>query len=180
MSYATIDEFEMYYECHGHAGDALVLLHGFTGDVTDWRHQVEDLAREHRLLAMDHRGHGRSGAPPDRTSYTIERMAEDVLLLADCLGLERFHLVGHSMGGFIAQEIALRMPERLLSLVLEDTGPEFAIAKVEAVRRLVDSQIRTAEAEGMKALAERITLPHPPHQTPERLAEERTDRKSVV
>jgi pimeloyl-ACP methyl ester carboxylesterase len=168
-----IDGFDMYYERHGGAGDAVVLVHGYTGDVSDWREQVADLAPDHRVLAMDHRGHGRSGAPADRASYTIERMADDVEALIAGVGFDRFHLVGHSMGGMVAQEIALRRPERLLSLVLEDTGPEFPVARVDAVRKLFDARLEMAERDGMASVAMLPLGKPPPHHKPERIVEER-------
>jgi pimeloyl-ACP methyl ester carboxylesterase len=60
------------------------------------------------VLVMDHRGHGCSGAPGGREFYAIESMADDVEALAGCVGFDRYHLVGHSVGGMVAQEIALR------------------------------------------------------------------------
>lgn len=173
MPHATIDGFEMYYEQHGTGGEPLVLVHGYTGDVSDWRHQIADFAPTHRVLVMDHRGHGRSGAPADRDGYTVERMADDVEALVAHVGLDRYHLVGHSLGGMVAQEIALRSGERLLSLTLEDTSYDFAIGRNETVRRLVDARLRLAEEQGMEAVARLPGPPPPPHQTPERIAEER-------
>lgn len=173
MPHLKRPDFEMYYELHGTNGPAVVLIHGYTGDVSDWRHQIADFARDHRVLAMDHRGHGRSTAPADRASYTIERMAEDVTAAIDAAGFERFHLVGHSMGGMVAQEIAIARPERLLSLVLEDTGAEFPVARIEGVRKLFDARLRMAEEQGMAALAALPPPPLPPHHPPERAVEER-------
>ena len=112
MPHARLDGFEMYYERHGTQGEPLVLVHGYTGDVSDWQHQIEGFAASHRVLVMDHRGHGRSGAPRDRESYTVERMSDDVEALVAHVGMGRYHLVGHSMGGMVAQEIALRSEGR--------------------------------------------------------------------
>lgn len=129
MPFLAPNGVELYHEVHGTAGEPLVLVHGFTGDITDWRHQIAEFSPSHRVLVLDNRGHGRSAAPPEREAYTIEQMADDVVGLADRLGLGRYHLLGHSMGGAIAQEIALRHPERLRSLVLEDTS--FAFGNLE-------------------------------------------------
>lgn len=181
MPQLRIDGFEMYHELHGAGGDPLVLVHGYTGDSSDWRHQIAGFAPTHRVLVLDHRGHGRSGAPADRESYTVERMAEDVEALVTLVGFDRFHLVGHSMGGMVAQEIALRRPERLLTLTLEDTVHDFSLGRSEPVRRLVEARLRVAEQQGMEALARLPAPPRPPHMPAERLAEEqeRLARMSV-
>jgi pimeloyl-ACP methyl ester carboxylesterase len=173
VPHATIDGFEMYYERHGTRGEPLVLVHGYTGDVTDWQHQIAEFAASHRVLVMDHRGHGRSGAPRDRESYTVERMSGDVEALAAQVGFDRYHLVGHSLGGMVAQEIALRCGGRLLSLTLEDTMNDFAIGRSETVRRLFEAGLRLAEEQGMAAVARLPAPPRPPHHPRERFEQER-------
>jgi pimeloyl-ACP methyl ester carboxylesterase len=173
MPHATLGDVELYFEQHGSAGEPLVLVHGFTGDVSDWRHQVAAFAATHRVLVMDHRGHGRSQAPAERSAYTIERMADDLEALIGRLGLERFHLVGHSMGGAIAQELALRDSTRLRSLTLEGTGPAFDLLREPGVARIFDAGLKLAEAQGMAALAKLSGLQSPPHKRPQRVVEER-------
>ena len=121
MPFATVNDVRLFYELHGSAGEPLVLVHGFTGDRTDWRYQVTEFSSTYRVLVIDNRGHGRSEAPRGRSVYTVEHMADDVEQLVDRVGFECYHLVGHSMGGAAAQEIALRSPEKLLSLTLQDT-----------------------------------------------------------
>jgi pimeloyl-ACP methyl ester carboxylesterase len=148
-------------------------VHGYTGDRTDWQHQVREFARTHRVLVLDHRGHGRSQAPRDRSSYTIERLASDVEAIVQGAGFERWHLVGHSMGGAVAQEIALRGPERLASLTLEDTSYQFRMASNPAVARIFESRLRLAEEKGMQAVADLPALPRPPHMPAARADEER-------
>lgn len=162
----------MYYQRHGTQGEPLVLVHGYTGDVSDWQHQIAGFAATHRVLVMDHRGHGRSGAPRDRDSYTVERMADDVEALAAHVGMGRYHLVGHSLGGMIAQEIALRSGGRLLSLTLEDTLHDFAIGRSQPVRQLFAAGLRLAEEQGMAAVARLPAPPRPPHHPRERFAQE--------
>lgn len=125
MPFAAVDGIELYFERHGESGPPLVLVHGLTGDLSDWRFQIEEFAPTHRLLVLDNRGHGRSPAPRDGSAYSINVMATDVEALAAHVGFDRYHLVGHSMGGAIAQEIALRSPNNLLSLTLHDTSYRF-------------------------------------------------------
>jgi len=125
MPFAVLDGVEIYFERHGESGEPLVFVHGFTGDISDWRFQIEEFAPTHRVLVLDNRGHGRSPAPRDASAYGMGVMADDVEALAARVGFDRYHLVGHSMGGGIVQEIALRSPHKLLSLTLHDTSYRF-------------------------------------------------------
>jgi pimeloyl-ACP methyl ester carboxylesterase len=102
----------------------------------------------------------------------MEEMARDVEALIDHVGFERYHLLGHSMGGAIVQEIALRSPQRLLSLTLHDTSFKFAIMADPVMEEWREKRMALAEAGDMAALAE---LPPPvappPHMPPERIEE---------
>lgn len=172
MPTATVNGVRLYYELHGESGEPLVLVHGYTGDITDWRYQLPDFSSTHRVLAMDLRGHGRSEAPSDRSSYTIEQMSTDVEALVDQVGLDRYHLLGHSMGGGIVQEIALRSPQRLLSLTLHDTSIKFVMTGDPVMENWRETRMTLAEAGDMAALAELPPpVPPPPHMPPERLDE---------
>ncbi len=168
MATAIINGIEMYYERRGDDGEPLVFVHGYTGDVGDWAHQVPEFSRTHRVLVMDHRGHGRSEAPSDRDTYTIKEMARDIMGLAEHVGFERYHLVGHSMGGSVAQEIALHSPGRLISLTLEDTGPAFDIHKNPTILKYIENRFKLAQEQGMAAVAEMAGMPDPPHLPPGR------------
>jgi pimeloyl-ACP methyl ester carboxylesterase len=125
------------------SGEPLLLLHGFTGAKEDFADFLDGFAdRGWHVVAPDHRGHGASDQPAEEDAYSLEAMADDVLALADELGWERFDLLGHSMGGMVAQVLALRVPERIRSLVLMDTShgtvegiePSMAALAVEVVR----------------------------------------------
>jgi pimeloyl-ACP methyl ester carboxylesterase len=182
MPHARINGIDIYFERHGEAGEPLVLVHGYTGDITDWRHQVGHFAETHQLLIFDNRGHGRSQAPADRSTYTITQMADDAEALIAEVGFERYHLLGHSMGGAIVQEIALRSPGRLLSLTLHDTAPVFDLARNEVFAKLSAARNEIAETQGMAALAAwKSPFPTPPHMPKEREVEvaERLARMSV-
>jgi 3-oxoadipate enol-lactonase len=105
------------------SGPGLLLVHGFGGAKEDFADHVDALAARHRVVTFDHRGHGESDGPPDPTAYSLDRMAADVLGVADAIGIDAFRLLGHSMGGMVARRVVLVAPERIDALVLMDTSP---------------------------------------------------------
>jgi 3-oxoadipate enol-lactonase len=105
------------------SGPALLLVHGFGGAKEDFADHLDALAQRHRVVTFDHRGHGESEGPADLAAYSFDRMAADVVGVADALGIGRFRLVGHSMGGMVARRVVLAQPERVEALVLMDTSP---------------------------------------------------------
>jgi pimeloyl-ACP methyl ester carboxylesterase len=108
----------LYYEEHGD-GEPLVCVMGLAADTLAWALQVPVFAARHRTVVFDNRDVGRSSRA--RGGYEIADMANDTLALADALGLDSFHLLGYSMGGAIAQELACRAPERVRTLTLSVT-----------------------------------------------------------
>ena len=168
---ATINGVSLYYERHGESGEPLVFVHGYTGDITDWRLQIAAFSSDYRILVMDLPGHGRSEAPADRGAYTVGAMTADIEALVEEAGFQRYHLVGHSMGGAIAQEMALHSPERVASLTLEDTTFKFTLPSNDALFQLRAQRLQVALTQGM-ATAAALPLPFvPPHMPAERLKE---------
>jgi 3-oxoadipate enol-lactonase len=108
----------LYYEQHGE-GEPLVCLMGLAADVLAWTLQVPAFSARHRTILIDNRDAGRSSRADG--PYEIADMARDTLALAGALGLDSFHLLGYSMGGAIAQEIACQTPERIRTLTLSVT-----------------------------------------------------------
>jgi len=99
-------------------GEPILLLHGFPESHRTWRAVVPELAREFRVVAPDQRGFGASDKPEGVENYRTDRILEDLVALADAIGLERFTLVGHDWGGAVAWLAALRYPDRLSRLVI--------------------------------------------------------------
>jgi pimeloyl-ACP methyl ester carboxylesterase len=97
-------------------GFPLVLIHGLAGDHSAWTPQLPRLAEQYRTIAFDNRGAGQSTQRDEPAS--TEDLARDTLALMDALAVERAHVVGRSMGGAVAQHMALLAPERVESLVL--------------------------------------------------------------
>ena len=122
MATIELDAGEFYYADYGdRAGMPLVLLHGMPSDHSTWTRIAPDLAAAgFWVITPDARGHGAS----TRTSaYSLEQMREDLHQLAGALGLDRFVLGGHSMGGTVATLFAERYPGRLAGLILVDSPP---------------------------------------------------------
>jgi pimeloyl-ACP methyl ester carboxylesterase len=108
----------LYYEDHGE-GEPLVCLMGLSADVLAWTLQVPAFSARHRTVLLDNRDVGRSSRADG--PYEIADLARDTLALADGLELDAFHLLGYSMGGAIAQEIACQAPDRIRTLTLSVT-----------------------------------------------------------
>jgi 3-oxoadipate enol-lactonase len=108
-------EFISYYEDIG-SGEPLILLCGLSADLQIWRFLVPELSRHFRVVAIDNCGAGRSSAPDQ--PYSIPEMANDVVELLNHLNIASANVVGWSMGGVIAQSIALTHPEKVKHLVL--------------------------------------------------------------
>ena len=138
---------EMAYRDSGESGQPLLFLHGTGCDTSDWTQVIERLASEQRCVTLDFRGHGRSTVPT--SPFTLGCLADDVLRLADHLSVENLVIVGHSLGGMVAMEVAQRSLRVVGLVLLEgwtslssagrafDTGrfygslPQLAIAQIQ-------------------------------------------------
>lgn len=98
-------------------GEAVILLHGFPQTAYQWRHQINTLADAgYRVVAPNLRGISPGARPGQESAYHIDHLQEDVIAIADALGHQQFHLVGHDWGGLLAWYLATNFPKRLLSL----------------------------------------------------------------
>ncbi len=126
MPRVRVGDLELFYDYTGEytgddagTGDPVLLVMGLGGDHHGWDLQRDELARRYRLVLLDNRDAGASDEA--HGAYGTADLAADALALMDHLGLERFHVVGASMGGAIAQHVALQAPARVASLVLAST-----------------------------------------------------------
>ncbi len=101
-------------------GEPLLLIAGIASDVSSWPGVSEELSRHFKVINFDNAGAGRSGIP--EKSHTIRDMADDAVSLLDYLKIKKANILGHSMGGYIAQEIAINYPKRVEKLILESTS----------------------------------------------------------
>lgn len=153
MLRTRVNGVELEYDLHG-AGAPLVLIHGAQGDRSMFFGIAPVFAKQFQVLTFDQRGSGRSEKPD--MEYSIALLADDTAALMDQVGFSSAHIIGVSMGGMIAQELALRHPRKVRSLVLGCTtpgGPQAVRLGGEALAKAYSTQPLSPEERG-KALAE--------------------------
>ncbi len=138
-------------------GDLVLLLHGFPQTADQWRSQIEALSKAgYHVVAPNQRGYSPGARPVEVEEYTRDRLAEDVIGMADALGHDRFHLVGHDWGGAVSWEVAARYPERLGSVTVVSTPHDGAMRAMltnpENDQRERSSYIFTLAQEGSEDL----------------------------
>jgi pimeloyl-ACP methyl ester carboxylesterase len=127
MPTLQLHDAEIYYEVHGH-GQAIVFLSETACDGEVWKiHQVPEFSKDHQVIIHDYRGTGQSSKPS--IDYTTQMFAQDAIALMDHLKAEDAIVVGHSMGGRVAQLLALDYPGRVKKLVLASTGSHYPKTK---------------------------------------------------
>src|SRR5688572_6958409 len=130
-------------------GAPVLLLHGLGGSADDWRLQRAEFAARYRVVIPDLRGYG---ASERREPFTIPQHARDMAALLAALGIRRAHVVGLSMGGAIAIELAYRSPESVAALVLANTAPGFLLSNWQR-RRMAWKRALVATFFGVGAVA---------------------------
>ena len=119
MSYLLVNGINLYYEEHG-KGTPLMLIAGLASDSQSWLPIIEKLSQQCRLIIFDNRGSGRT--KPQDAETSIGTMADDCIALIKHLDLTSVHLLGHSMGGFIALDCTIRYPDCVSKLILVGTS----------------------------------------------------------
>ncbi|MGH7308233.1 MAG: alpha/beta fold hydrolase [Candidatus Rokuibacteriota bacterium] len=122
MAYAIVNRIRVHYEIAG-TGDPVLMINGLSAPAANWALQVKALAAHFRVITFDNRGVGETDLPPEPV-YTTAQLAADAAALLRHLKIARAHVIGASMGGTIAQELALRHPRLVRSLVLACTWAE--------------------------------------------------------
>ncbi|MGE3498329.1 MAG: alpha/beta fold hydrolase [Candidatus Binatia bacterium] len=122
------------------SGEPLLLIHGLGMSSGLWKYQVEDFSPRYRMIAPDIRGFGASDRPTEPGSYALGQYVADMSALADALGVRRLHCLGTSMGGVIAQALALARPDLCRSLILVNTS-----ARVRIPPDVLKSRVRALE-----------------------------------
>lgn len=151
VDYVVVPEGRLYYEMQG-AGEPLIFVHGHSLDSRMWREQVAAFADRYRVVTYDARGYGRSSKQREDLLFTH---CDDLVSLMDALGIEKAHLVGLSMGGFIVGDLLAMYPERALTATLCEghirSTPSINHPMTDAERQEKQRSIDAVHAEGMEA-----------------------------
>ncbi len=126
------------YRVVGEGDGALLFLHGLGGDHTNWEPQVAEFSASHRCVAWTLPGYG---ASPSMASLTWPKLSAMLVRLLDHIGLERVHVVGLSMGGYIAQQFAVDYPDRVDRLVLAGTSAQFGRGNASFIERFLAARL---------------------------------------
>jgi len=151
MPFLESENVRIHYALEGPSGAPVLVLSNSLGtNYSMWDPQIPEFLKTLQVLRYDTRGHGQTSVP--QGPYAIEQLAKDVLVLADALGVKRFHFCGLSMGGMIGMWLGVNAPERLNKLVLCNTAakigtPETWSARIEDVRKNGMKQIAASVVE---------------------------------
>ena len=152
MPIAELEDLDIYYEIIGQ-GEPLVMIRGLGSNVDHWYEQVPTLSKEFQLLVFDNRGIARSSDPGG--AFSTRDMAEDTAALMESAGIKSAHVLGYSMGGMVAQEMALNHPEKVRGLILvaTDCGITKRIKARPEVSRLFSQMVSLGTTEAKLAAA---------------------------
>ena len=162
-------------------GEPLVLLHGFTGSVENWREHITFFENHFSIVAIDFLGHGKSDAPRDVLRYRMEWCVADVREILDELEIASADFLGYSMGGRVALHFANAYPERVKSLILESASPGLKNSQEQMARAASDAALaEKIEREGIEKFVEDwtnlslfVTQTRLPQDVRERLKQQR-------
>lgn len=142
---------KLWYESHGE-GPAVLLIHGLGSSGRDWEPQLPAL-RDFRVVTVDLRGHGRSSRAP--VPISIAHFSADLSALLAHLGIDSAHVVGLSLGGGVAFQLALDDPDRVRTLTIVNSGPEAITGRLTALL-VVGSRLLTIRLLGLPKLGEKV------------------------
>ena len=163
MAWLEYGHVKIYYEDVGE-GEPIITSHGLIEDSGYWGETgvTAKLAEHYRVISMDMRGHGRTVVDGEPYGYDVATMGNDFGVLADALGLDRFHILSHATGGMAAVRYAMTTSQRLVSLMLTDTGSATApaIPGVENTEEMRKGHQLVAEARKAASVEEWMALAH--------------------
>ncbi len=153
MPTIPVNGVNLFYEMRGR-GQPLLFLHGLGSSTREWEDQIDEFSKNYQVIAYDLRGHGRSDKPAG--PYTMELYAADTAGLLDALKVQSAHVVGLSLGGAVAFQLALDHPERVKSLVIVNSGPSMG-GSPEQANREIEQRIGIVRQMGMRAMGQALS-----------------------
>ena len=158
MPKVKVNDIQMYYELKGE-GFPLVMIQGLGGNLEGWNPRlVEELSKHFKLILFDNRGAGRTDL--SKREYTMRLFADDTAGLMNALGIPKAHILGMSMGGMIAQELAINHPQKVFKLILCSTSSQSSYSKEGS--RVLEAMSRSSIEELTKLiLSFSFTLDYP-------------------
>jgi pimeloyl-ACP methyl ester carboxylesterase len=163
MPLLSSHEVQLYYEATG-AGQPLLFIHGLGSSTRDWEPQVAEFSRSYRVITVDLRGHGQSDKPAG--PYTIPMFAADVATLIQTLGAAPAHVVGLSLGGGVAFQLAVDYPALLKTLTIVNSGPSMGVTPEQAQAEIA-RRVGIVQEMGMRAMGQALApnlFPSPEHE----------------
>ncbi|WP_341906646.1 alpha/beta hydrolase [Polaromonas sp. YR568] len=174
MTIATTDDgVHLHYEVTG-SGTPIVFIHEFAATSRSWEAQVRHFSRWYTCITFNARGYPPSQVPAEATSYSQQRAVLDVITVLDHIGVDKAHVVGHSMGGFAALHLGLDYPERARSLCIAGVGYGAEPAKQEVFKRETQNTAAMLLEQGIEAFAMKYS------RGPTRLSFERNDPRGYA
>ena len=151
---AARDGTRLFYEEAGQ-GSAVVFVHEYAGDWRTWEPQMRHFSRSHRCVTYSQRGYPPSDVPSDPARYAQDIARDDVIAVMNGLGIDKAHVVGHSMGAYTALHVGIRYPQRCLSVTAAGCGWGSApdVAKREAMKALAAETGKMFAEEGIVTAA---------------------------
>jgi pimeloyl-ACP methyl ester carboxylesterase len=152
MGFVKVNNYNINYTVEG-SGESLLFIHGLGSDSTDWEKQIDYFSPHFKVIAIDLRGHGKSEKIKEK--ITIEDFAEDVYKVLMTIDADNVHIVGLSLGGMIALDLAVKHPEIIKTLTIVNSRPEY---KLRSLRQFFSglSRLIIIQLFGMKASAAHI------------------------
>ena len=164
MTLARIRDLNVYYEITApERGNAVLCIHGLGSSTDDWELQLSALSRHHTVITYDVRGHGQSGKPHGK--YSVREFAEDAAALIEHLEPGPVNVLGISMGGMIALQLAADFPRLVRSLIVVNSGPEM-ILRTWKQRIAIYQRFAIVRLSGMRKMGQvlaSVLLPKPEH-----------------
>ena len=150
MSTIQINGITLHYEIYGQ-GQPILFIHGLGSSGRDWEYQVDFFCKDYRVITFDVRGHGQSDKPPG--PYTVPLFAADTAKLMEAVDIAPAHIVGISMGGMIAFQLAVDRPDLVKSMVIVNSSPEL-VPRTFKERLLIMQRFAIVRLLGMRKMGE--------------------------